>query len=199
MAPREQRAKREEILKSAATEFAAKGYDKANINDISTNAGMGKGTVYLYYKTKKDLYLAVVETIVDQFNDMSEHILALQIPPIEKIAMVVETFFSLEKSLLPFLKIWARHQFQSDPVFPGEVAEIFKNLQQPLCDIIRDGVESGEFSTSNPTAIGFFILHWIVMLIPGLQPAYAVPTIKREERFPFLMEVVQKVLQRTGK
>lgn len=199
MTSKEQRAKREEILKSAATEFADKGYDKANINDISTNAGMGKGTVYLYYRTKKNLYLAVVQTIVDQFNAMSEHILALQIRPIEKIAMVVETFFSLETSLLPFLKIWARHQFQSDPVFPEEVAEIFKNLQQPLCDIIDQGVESGEFSTSNPTAVGYLLLNWIVMLIPNLQPSYAVPTIKREERFPFLMEVAQKVLQRTGK
>ncbi|QQE78409.1 TetR/AcrR family transcriptional regulator [Alicyclobacillus sp. SO9] len=200
MVSRDQSAKREEILRSAAVEFAEKGFEKANINHISINAGIGKGTIYLYFKTKQELYLATIQTIVDQFNDMGTQIMLLDIPPIEKIHLIVRTLFSFTKdeSYLPFLKIWARHQFQNDPVFPEEVSKIFQDLRQPLCEIIHDGVERGDFHTSNSTAIGYVILEMIVMLMPELQPPYAIPMMEHEDRIPFVMEVVQKVLQTTN-
>jgi AcrR family transcriptional regulator len=48
------------LLKKAAEEFAKKGFDKANINEISRSAGYASGTVYNYFKSKDKLFGAVV-------------------------------------------------------------------------------------------------------------------------------------------
>mgnify|MGYP000877079175 CR=1 FL=1 len=53
--------KREVIIDAAAFVFAREGYDRARMEDISGRAGIGKGTIYEYFKSKKDLFQSVVK------------------------------------------------------------------------------------------------------------------------------------------
>lgn len=53
-----QQQARKRILEAASQHFARFGYRRANISDIAEDAGVGKGTVYLYFKNKKKLLLA---------------------------------------------------------------------------------------------------------------------------------------------
>lgn len=53
--------KRRKIIKSAIGEFSLKGYEKGNISHIAKAAEVSKGSMYQYFKDKKDLYLYVVE------------------------------------------------------------------------------------------------------------------------------------------
>lgn len=188
--------KKTEIIEVAAREFAEKGYDGANINEIAIMAGIGKGTIYLYFKTKKELYLETIRTIVDRFNKTSDNIISMDLNSFEKLKLTIETFFQLERESISFLKLWSRYQFQNNPVFPEEVSEIFKDLRQPLCEIIEEGVEKGEISTPYPTVIGYFILSMIVMLMPTLQRPNSLPLVKEEERIPFILDIVRKLLKK---
>src|SRR6266542_2337395 len=56
-------ATRARIIGVAASEFARLGFDQANINVIAEQAGMGKGTIYLYFENKRDLFLAMLRSI----------------------------------------------------------------------------------------------------------------------------------------
>lgn len=47
--------RRSDILKSAAGVFSKDGYHKAKMEDISKAAGIGKGTIYLYFESKRQL------------------------------------------------------------------------------------------------------------------------------------------------
>ncbi len=58
-APRPDR--REEILRAAIEHFADVGYPSADVAQIAESAGCAKGTVYLYYKSKEELFSAAVE------------------------------------------------------------------------------------------------------------------------------------------
>ena len=49
------------LLAAAAQEFARAGFDRANVDAISLAAGYAKGTIYNYFSSKEDLFLAVVE------------------------------------------------------------------------------------------------------------------------------------------
>src|SRR5258706_9239422 len=53
------KAKTRTILRAAAQVFAERGYQAATIDDIAEYAGIAKGTVYLYFRSKHDLFLAV--------------------------------------------------------------------------------------------------------------------------------------------
>ena len=50
-----------EILAAARKIFATKGFRDATVDDIAAEAGIAKGTVYLYYPSKKEMYLAALK------------------------------------------------------------------------------------------------------------------------------------------
>ncbi|GAC1564961.1 MAG: hypothetical protein NVS3B14_01220 [Ktedonobacteraceae bacterium] len=56
-------ATRQGIISEAAIEFARLGFDQANINTIAEQSGIGKGTIYLYFENKRELFLAMLRYI----------------------------------------------------------------------------------------------------------------------------------------
>src|SRR5262249_58309924 len=52
---------RARLLAAAAAEFARAGFERANVDGISLAAGYAKGTIYNYFPSKEELFLAVVE------------------------------------------------------------------------------------------------------------------------------------------
>lgn len=53
--------KRDAILDAARAVFSREGYAATSVDDVAAEAGIGKGTVYLYFKSKEELYLAALE------------------------------------------------------------------------------------------------------------------------------------------
>jgi AcrR family transcriptional regulator len=54
-------AKREQILAGATRVFLRDGFAAASMNDITREAGVSKGTIYVYFRDKEDLFVAMVE------------------------------------------------------------------------------------------------------------------------------------------
>ena len=54
-------AKRQQILDGAQRVFMRMGYDVASMNDITREAGVSKGTLYVYFRNKEDLFVAIIE------------------------------------------------------------------------------------------------------------------------------------------
>ncbi|UZP67426.1 TetR/AcrR family transcriptional regulator [Desulfovibrio mangrovi] len=52
--------KRRKIMEAASALFASRPFHKVLLTDVATEAGVGKGTVYIYFKDKDDLYRSVV-------------------------------------------------------------------------------------------------------------------------------------------
>ncbi|MCU0463299.1 MAG: TetR/AcrR family transcriptional regulator, partial [Anaerolineae bacterium] len=61
--PITQKERREQILQAARTVFAQRGLAEARMDDIAQVSGLGKGTLYLYYKTKDDLVVGLLEAL----------------------------------------------------------------------------------------------------------------------------------------
>jgi AcrR family transcriptional regulator len=59
-------ATRAKLLAAAAAEFARTGFERANVDAISVAAGYAKGTIYNYFPSKEELFLAVVEEALAQ-------------------------------------------------------------------------------------------------------------------------------------
>ena len=67
-------AKRRQILDGARRVFLANGFDAASMNEIARGAGVSKGTLYVYFKSKEELFEAIVEA---QCRQQGEQIFAL--------------------------------------------------------------------------------------------------------------------------
>ena len=68
MAPTRFRRRKEarpaEITEAALEAFAEKGYDATRVDDVAKRAGVSKGLLYLYFKTKEELFKAVIRSFV---------------------------------------------------------------------------------------------------------------------------------------
>ncbi|WP_349435959.1 TetR/AcrR family transcriptional regulator [Pararhizobium sp. A13] len=54
-------AKREQIIDGAKRVFMSMGFDAASMNDITREAGVSKGTIYVYFENKEELFAAMIE------------------------------------------------------------------------------------------------------------------------------------------
>jgi TetR/AcrR family transcriptional repressor of uid operon len=67
---------RERILQSAVTIFSKNGFDKSRMEDISLAAGISKGTLYLYFKSKDELFFAICENNIKKLKEQLDFLLA---------------------------------------------------------------------------------------------------------------------------
>lgn len=69
-------AKREQILDGAWNVFRKLGFDAASMNDITREAGVSKGTIYVYFANKEDLFAALIDRHRTRFAEAMRDVLA---------------------------------------------------------------------------------------------------------------------------
>ena len=115
-----QQRRREQILAEATAVFAEHGYPGTDVQFIADPLGISKGTVYRYFPTKEELFLAAVERGVLRLKEHMERRVETVADPVERIAVAI-------RSHLEF--------FRSDPqlveLFIQERAE-FRDQRQPI-------------------------------------------------------------------
>lgn len=60
---------KERIIRAAMESFAQTGYDKTKMDDIAKRLDLSKGTLYLYFKSKEDLFLGICERSMEEGKD----------------------------------------------------------------------------------------------------------------------------------
>lgn len=73
---RERVARRREILAAARKVFAAKGYERATLDEIAEEAQFAKGTLYNYFDSKETLFREIVREIFDEMKTIAEESIA---------------------------------------------------------------------------------------------------------------------------
>jgi AcrR family transcriptional regulator len=155
-APRYQRRKEDrpqEIVEAAFEAFAEHGYAKTRVEDVAQRAGVSKGLTYLYFRTKEDLFKAVIRKVVSRRVEVL-------------IRLVDETELSSEAFLrgpmLAFMQqipnsripVVIRLLLAEGPRHPDLVDYYWENVVSRGLETIRRfverGIERGEF---RPTAI----------------------------------------------
>jgi AcrR family transcriptional regulator len=102
---RKKRKTNETIVAEAARLFMAKGFAETTIDEIAAAAEVGVGTLYNYYKSKYELLLAVVETIVGDNLIEAEKLIAKPYDdPVEHlvdfIMLMAQQWFDIEHRLM---------------------------------------------------------------------------------------------------
>src|SRR5882672_1864141 len=64
------------ILEAARKVFARKGFELATVDDVAEAAGVAKGTLYLYFRSKRDIYLAALRRGVLDLNQETARLVA---------------------------------------------------------------------------------------------------------------------------
>jgi AcrR family transcriptional regulator len=87
-------ARREEILEAATTLFAERGYAKTVTDDLIEKLGVGKGTLYRYFPSKRELFLAAVDRVMRKQRERVDAAIAGIDDPLERIAEGIRTYLA---------------------------------------------------------------------------------------------------------
>jgi len=72
--------RRADILSAALTEFGLRGIEGASMSEIAARAGIGKSTIYEYFPSKTDLFIASCKAKIGQINEQMQSIFATELP-----------------------------------------------------------------------------------------------------------------------
>lgn len=137
-----------EIIAAALAEFADRGYDAAKLDDVAARAGVSKGTLYLYFPNKEELFKATIkETLIKNISEAEGMIKLFPGPSILLMDMVVTNIFgrvvNSDLAFLPRLIIGEAWRFPDVAQFWYE--NVIRRMLRVLSAIVRRGVERGEF------------------------------------------------------
>ena len=155
--PRYQRRKQDrpqEITDAALAAFAEKGYAATRVDEVAKRAGVSKGLLYLYFKTKEELFKAVVRSFV--------------VPRIDALVAIIDSSELSSEEFLrgPFLdfvnklpgspiSVVVRLMIAEGPKHPDLVQFYWDNVVSrglgAINELLQRGVQRGEFRKSAVT------------------------------------------------
>ena len=138
-----------EIVEAAAEAFRTNGFAATSLEDIASAVGIWKGSLYHYINSKEDLLFAVVrgpaEEILKQIQELSE----TDLPPTEKIRRATRSHVKVLESNFVYASVYLQ-EIAGRRKLP-EWTAMDREYLDLLESIVREGVESGEFSAvTNP-------------------------------------------------
>ena len=155
---------RENILKIAREIFSKYGFKKTTLDDIANAVRKGKSSLYYYFKSKEDLFQAVIMKEVDILGHELEIVINRNTDPVDKLRDYILTKLATFRSLANFY-----HAIENDVTAVGFIDEIKMRYEQDEIRMIKriliEGVRKNEFEIYdfNLAAIG------ITTAIKGLE------------------------------
>jgi AcrR family transcriptional regulator len=158
--------RQKQILEAAIAEFAQHGFHATRMEDIARTAGLSKGAVYLYYKSKDAIITALLRTlfawelrgartILEAAGSATDRLLAMTrmfADELERLAVAMPIF--LEFYVVAFRQ----------PDVREHLAQMYEEFRAPLASLIQQGVARGEFRTVEPDTVA----HTWIALLEGL-------------------------------
>jgi AcrR family transcriptional regulator len=150
--------RREMILDAALDVFSKGGFQDADVDEIAQLAHVGKGTVYRYYPSKRELYLAVVERVFSHLQARLEAVQGQSQSPSQVLSAGVAEhvrFFTENPRCWRVLVI-GRLENRLDPFRDTMLAH--HTLKENLTTLIREGIASGDFREVDPEYAAFALM-----------------------------------------
>lgn len=141
--------KRERICLSAVEIFSEKSFDKTTVSEIARNAGVGKGTFYLYFNSKEELLSFLLEHGIERLIYYVSEKIEDGTGPIEKLELAIDAqlyFFSKYHEYFSFFirELWSYREGLRD-----QIIRLKENYIVIFENIIREGKEKGHFKDIN--------------------------------------------------
>ncbi len=150
--------RRAELVSAAATLFARRGVANTAVSDIVKAAGVAQGTFYLYFESKDDVVLAVVERLSDaMIDDAATRVEAGQ-SAVEKMHILTGALSSVAAKPDAAELIHLMHRPENRVLHDRLAEDLTPRLIPLVQSIIEQGVEEGVFRVSDIRAAAWFVL-----------------------------------------
>jgi AcrR family transcriptional regulator len=151
--------RQDEILDAAADLFAVRPFHEVRLDDIAARAHIGKGTVYLYWSSKEDVYLAVIRRGFAAVLSRVEAELPSQTgKPLDQLTAIIRALVDFAFAFPAVYRLMRGGTLTpEDP----DLQNVRRKLVERIQSVIESGVCTGEFCDPCPALTAQYIMSFI--------------------------------------
>lgn len=178
--------RRNQFLEAGLQEFFERGFSLAKMENIARRAGVSKGTLYLYFDSKQDLFMEIVSSVALPRVEMLEEILQQADDFEQALELLVSALpLMIQDSKLPMLaKVLIGDAFAFPQVIKRYRQDVIERALAGLTTLIEQGCEEGQLHTDNPhnaarlmVAPVIFSAIWTVVFEQGNEKSLDLPSL----------------------
>ena len=143
--------RKKQILDAALNVVVKKGYSDCRMDDIVQESNLSKGAIYWYYRSKKDVFLSLVNYWVNNFGVTLNHIVEDHLSADQQLIQLFNFFLTAyeqnPKVFRAELEFWSLASRDTD--FQIKTQKVYHEFLELIEGIIHHGVESGRFKNVN--------------------------------------------------
>lgn len=131
-----------EILEAARRMFALRGFHESTVDEIAETAGVAKGTVYIYYRSKRELYWAALKHgIAALYEELKAQLQKAETTE-EKVRAFIATKIIFYDTNRDFFKIFFS-EFGNALAHPVDIHKDFKEMYSRQARLLEDVLDEG--------------------------------------------------------
>lgn len=146
--------RKQAILESAKRVFAAKGFHDAGVADVIADAGIARGTFYLYFKSKSEVFSALVENII---QTAIEKLVPMNLDEEDQVLENLQNNIDALKHYFAddpdTAKILMYETSALDPESSERLSDIFHRLVLWMTDLVEEAQKRGFLKQVNPGVV----------------------------------------------
>jgi TetR/AcrR family fatty acid metabolism transcriptional regulator len=151
------------IQEAAMRVIARKGMNAATMNEIAKEAGVAKGTIYLYFRDRDELVEKTFETAIGHLHARVDEALALDVVFEEKLRAVISAQLAFFRENAEFFRLYMslrmpegtpqQQRRQKRTCSPRYAARV-----KAFADVLKEAMERGEIRTSDSYRLALFLI-----------------------------------------
>ncbi|HTP25366.1 MAG TPA: TetR/AcrR family transcriptional regulator [Anaeromyxobacteraceae bacterium] len=146
------------IIEAAEELFARYGFKKTSIDDIARAARIGKGSVYLHFASKEELFAQIVKQVSDRILHTLTAAVKRGRAPAEKLRAFLETSVTAVAAIVAEYHLNEETMMELIPMGMSLRQEYLARAHSLLVEVLRDGVSSGAFAVKHPHCLATGIM-----------------------------------------
>lgn len=162
--------KRQRICEAAIEIFSAKSFESTTVSEIATAAQVGKGTFYLYFKSKDELLEFLIEHGIERLATFVKEQAEMEVEPVKKLQAAISGqlyFINQYRDYCRFLirEVWSYHDNLRDQILKlrKEYVIVFERILKE--GMAQQVVKNVDLETVAAGLVGFIsiaTLHWLM-------------------------------------
>ncbi len=198
---REKEKRRSDIIDVAEGLFFSRGYENVTMDDISKETELARGTLYLYFKNKDDIYIAIAIRASKILNQMFRDCCPDGKTGIEKIESLILAFHEFYKKYPGY---YAAYYYSGmfDDEASSELADL-RRIRMESFDIVvdsfKEGISDGTVrEDTNPvmsTLVMLFSMNSVLSLTPVIRAYIKKYRLDQDELFIYTKDMMLRSIK----
>ena len=144
-------SKEMQIVQAAIEVFSGKLFHKVTVDEIAYKAGVGKGTIYLYFNSKEDLFRRVLQYATELYYLNIKESTAEEKDCSSKLRKFISLHLEMVEEQLKVIYLLIAESMAPPQVFAEEIEKARAQILFLVEDILEEGIKRGEFRVVDTT------------------------------------------------